>query len=242
MLVSCMCPTFNRPPNHLYLLNEAVESFLRQKLPAGIRAELVILNDTPGQLLTCGAPNVRVFNLDCRLGSLGQKRNMGELVSYGELLLPWDDDDISLPGRIEQAVRYMRLGYSYFNPGGSWYLPPEGLQVGGGYCHNASAYTRAAIRKVGFYPDKSGNEDAVMDGKLRAAFRVNEPISRSDYQYIYRWGVSPRHLSGNADGPKNDPHGPHYHRIGQELIQEGTFTIVPKWNQDYEDLCRSACP
>jgi hypothetical protein len=47
--VSCICLTYNRAPNHLHLIGEAVESYLRQTYPAGYRRQLFILNDTPGQ-------------------------------------------------------------------------------------------------------------------------------------------------------------------------------------------------
>jgi glycosyltransferase involved in cell wall biosynthesis len=48
--VSCICLTYNRAPNHLHLVGEAVESYLRQSYPAD-RRQLLILNDTPGQEL-----------------------------------------------------------------------------------------------------------------------------------------------------------------------------------------------
>ena len=47
-LVSCICPTYNRPPRHQHLLEEAIASFLRQDYP---NKELIVLNDCPGQEL-----------------------------------------------------------------------------------------------------------------------------------------------------------------------------------------------
>ena len=32
-LVSCICPTYNRPPEYQHLVEEAIESFLRQDYP-----------------------------------------------------------------------------------------------------------------------------------------------------------------------------------------------------------------
>jgi glycosyltransferase involved in cell wall biosynthesis len=53
MKVSCICPTYNRPPNYQWLLEEAIESFLRQDYA---EKELLVLNDCAGQELVCDAP------------------------------------------------------------------------------------------------------------------------------------------------------------------------------------------
>jgi glycosyltransferase involved in cell wall biosynthesis len=66
-LVSCICPTYNRPPHHQHLLEEAIESFLRQDYA---NKELIVLNDCPGQELLCDAPGVRVVNAAERFPSI----------------------------------------------------------------------------------------------------------------------------------------------------------------------------
>lgn len=213
-------------------------------MPPNVCAELVILNDTPGQELACPFDDVRTINLPFRLNSLGEKRNALVQFSRGDVLLPWDDDDVSLPYRIMQSVHFIEAGGSYFNPQRSWWLDSGVLHSDHchGYCHNASAFTFQAWERTGGYPHTSGNEDALMDSRLRTAFDVNAPIERrEDWQYVYRWGVSPRHISGLADGPPSDPHGPHYRRIGQEPIVKGAFRIEPDWKLDYVQLCREAC-
>jgi cellulose synthase/poly-beta-1,6-N-acetylglucosamine synthase-like glycosyltransferase len=43
-LVSCVCPTHNRPPHYQYLLEEAVESFLRQDYP---NKEMIVSTTAP---------------------------------------------------------------------------------------------------------------------------------------------------------------------------------------------------
>ena len=42
-LVSCILPTYNRPPTHQHLVEEAIESFLRQTYP---HRELIVINDS----------------------------------------------------------------------------------------------------------------------------------------------------------------------------------------------------
>lgn len=243
-IVSCLCPTYNRAPTHLHLLGEAVESFVRQKLPPGVVAELVILNDAGGQELRCTVPGVRVLNAPGRYTSLGAKFNA--LVNYaqGDLLLPWEDDDISLPRRIAQAVEWIERGHAFFNPRQTWFLHDGKLSKdhSHGVCHNASAFTREAWRICGGYVHVSGNQDALMNGALFRVFGVPRPVyDPRQWQYIYRWGVSPCHLSGMADGPPDEPHALHYQRVGQEPIAAGTFTIAPRWRRDYVRLCQEAC-
>src|SRR5215203_4271785 len=71
-LVSCICATYNRPPSHQHLIEEAIESFLRQDYP---NKELIIVNDAAGQELVCDAPGVRTFNVSERFPNLGEKYN-----------------------------------------------------------------------------------------------------------------------------------------------------------------------
>ena len=44
--VSCICVTYNRPPDRQWLLEEAVESFRRQRYPD---CELIVLNTAPSR-------------------------------------------------------------------------------------------------------------------------------------------------------------------------------------------------
>ena len=239
--VSCLCPTYNRAPDHLPLVGEAVESFLRQDYPAD-RRELIILNDTPGQQLVCDVPGVRVVNLWSRIASLGQKRDALVRLARGTILFPWDDDDSSLPGRITQAVE--RIGTShYWNPERSWWMIGGDLRTdhAHGYCHNASAFTREGWERAGGYPRESGSEDAGIDGRLRRLGPIPPRLSDhpAEWTYIYRWGSSPCHLSGVAGGPDSDPHRPQWERIGRRPIVPGRFAIKADWQLDYTALAKA---
>ena len=104
-MVSCICPTYGRPATYQHLLEEAVASFLRQTYP---NKELIVLNDCPGQELVCQAPDVRVVNRADRFPTLGDKYNAAVSLARGDLIAPWEDDDISLPWRLALSVD--RLG------------------------------------------------------------------------------------------------------------------------------------
>lgn len=237
-LVSCICPTFNRPPGHQHLLEEAIESFLRQTYP---NKELIVLNDCPEQELVCDAPGVRVINASERFATLGEKYNAAIRLARGEIIAPWEDDDISLPWRL--ALSVARLGDAgYFNPRRYWFLDGAGLHFDHpmGVGHNASLFTRAAFDAVGGYPAVSGNQDMAMDGALVGRLeRVVDPLRggaelpRHEWFYVYRWGVSPAHLSARP------PYAEFYREVATRPIEQGRFELHPQWRQDYEAATRA---
>lgn len=228
-LVSCICPTYGRFPHHGHLLAEAVESFVRQDYS---RKELVILNDAPGQEIVCDVPGVRVVNCDERFATLGEKYNAAVLNADGSLVCPWEDDDISLPWRISQGVE--RIGrQAYWNPQRYWFLDRRGLhhQHAMGVGHNCSIFTYAAFVACEGYPAVSGAQDAEMDRRLRSKGAAPcGALERNEWSYIYRWGVSPCHLSGNAD------HQRFYDDWGKRKVPQGRFRIEPGWQQDYAKM------
>jgi glycosyltransferase involved in cell wall biosynthesis len=230
-LVSCICPTYNRPPHYQHLLEEAIASFLRQDYP---NKELIVINDCPGQELICDEPGVRVVNVAERFPSIGAKQNTAVDLARGELIAPWDDDDISLPWRLSLSVE--RLGDAdYFNPRCYWFLDNEGLHFDHsiGYANNASLFRRAAFEGVGGYPSESFGADAALDaafsGLAHAAvdpLRGDKELTRSEWFYIYRWGVSPVHMSGS--GVED-----FYREVGKLPVVEGRFHLSPHWRRDY---------
>jgi hypothetical protein len=127
-----------------------------------------------------------------------------------------------------------RLGDAdYFNPRCYWFLDNEGLHFDHsvGYAHNASLFGRAAWERVGGYPSERG-EDAALDAAFsRLAhgvdpLRGDKELTRSEWFYIYRWGVSPVHMSGSAAED-------FYREIGKLPVVEGRFHLSPHWRRDY---------
>jgi glycosyltransferase involved in cell wall biosynthesis len=85
MKVSCICLTYGRPPERQWLLEEAIESLLKQDYAD---KELIVLNDCPGQELFCDAPGVIVINVPRRFRSLGEKYNAAIALARGDLIAP----------------------------------------------------------------------------------------------------------------------------------------------------------
>ncbi len=239
-LVSCICPTYNRPPSHQVLVEEAIESFLRQDYP---HKELVVLNDCPEQELICDAPGVRVINHPVRFETLGEKCNALVDLAKGELVAMWDDDDLSLPWRLSLSVD--RLGDAdYFNPRAYWYLPRSGLihDHAVGYAHNASLFRKSAFNAIGGYEPISSGYDRDIDHAFLSGpftvvdphYRKADPLTIDEWFYIYRWGVSQRHVSVSADADGAEA----YAAIGERPIAEASYYLHPHWREDYEDMVR----
>jgi FkbM family methyltransferase len=225
------------PPNR----GNSIESFLRQSYP---NKELVILNDCPGQELVCDAPGVRVVNVDERLPTLGDKRNAAIALARGELIAPWDDDDISLPWRLSLSVE--RLGSDiYFNPRGYWLMYENVLYFDENNplrmnhiienAHAKSLYTRAAFKAVGGYPSMDSGEDLTFHNALVTLASSNSrqgenatDLKIHEWYYIYRWAVSPIHMT--------IPEG--YQQIGLLPVEPGKYRILPHWIIDYEEETR----
>lgn len=255
--VSCICLTYARPPSHTYLLEEAIESYLRQDYPPD-RRELIVLNDCPEQELMVVGPNglghthkywtkedlsdytdLRIYNKYDRFASLGEKYNKAIDLSVGTYILPWEDDDLSLPWRISQAVKQVSGKDYYWKPPQVIYWPQGGKPVFKhpvGVRHHAGIFTREAWKRVGGYPRKSGSQDAEFDAALKGYALPSYPrgIPAAEWAYIYRWGVSNCHLSGQV------PHDAFYADWGKRPVAKGSFMLRPHWREDYVAITREA--
>lgn len=219
-------PTYNKFPHSGHLVEEAVESFLRQTY---LDAELLICNDTPGQELVFDHPRVRIFNLDQRFPTLGEKLNFMTGNSESELLCRWDDDDINLPWGLTWRHQVIeKQSADYVCPKRFW--ATNGDKTSYGYGSFAQCmYKRIVHEKLGGYIASSFAEDNDFEVRARrAGFKVlGSKISQMETFYFYRWGTGSEHLSGygkDGDGWK---------KIGARPVVSGRFELNPHWREDY---------
>ena len=230
---SVFVATYNRVATNKYLLEECLESFLKQDYP---NCELVIVNDHPKQAIVYDHPRVKIFNLSQRFKTLGEKLNAAVGFCSGEILMPCDDDDVALPNHVSDGVA--RLGeFSYWNPKGYFYIPATNkIQHPGaiGYSHNCSAFTKEAFEKVGGYPAISGPQDAAMDGKLRALNDTSPLVHAGpeEWTFIYRFGQHNIHLSAFSDTQKA------YDDYEKQAKASGVYQLQPHWRYAYDDLAK----
>lgn len=231
MKISCLMPTYNRAstPAGMQLLREAVGCFLSQDY---LDKELLIGNDTPGQHLNCNHPQVRCLNHHQRFTTLGAKLAWMIEEAYGSLLCRWDDDDISLPHRLSFSAAALGDRMEW-RPGNYWWYqngkPHQVTEVAhAGNTHVMALWRYQVLDAIGGYPITTGNEDQQFNQRLVEADITplrNDCLDQADIFYVYRWGVSDRHLSGQ--GGDSDTLQAHWNDIGRQPVAHGTFHIEP---------------
>lgn len=241
MKVSCLLPTYNRMGTVCaYLLQEAVQSFLLQTYG---NKELIICNDTPGQIIKIDHPEIKVINLEERFSSLSDKIQYMIDNAAGQAICRWDDDDICLPTRLAYSVEKLTTKMEW-RCANHLYME-RGIIIKetpyAGNCHIQSIFRKELIGLIGGYPKGlSGNEDQAFNNLIDRYCTPNlERISMEDIFYIYRWGTGSHHLSGVASKDLTNPHQDHYNALGTLPIIKGVFNLVPTWTQDYVALARN---
>lgn len=231
-LVSCICPTYGRVPYDIAMFEECVYWFTRQEYA---NKELLICNDATNQELVCEVPGVRIINLCERFPTLGRKYNFMVSQAAGDIVLPWEDDDISLPQRIPQSVKHLKGMYQYWNPRGSWFQngPAAGLIpcIPGNVFHNTSAYQRYLwLKGCRYDPNATGNQDTLFDMQAARVAKCN-PLklpTPAEYVYVYRW----QHGSGDQPNLSGHPDTQGAYNKRPDPIP-GTYLIEPRMHRDY---------
>lgn len=231
-LVTMIVPTYGRAYKQPEILNEALYWLVNQDYP---NIEVLVLNDAPGQVLYCEHSRVRCINWPERLPNLGDKMNLGVMLAAGSICMPAEDDDISLPWRVSQAVAALSQcpGYDYWSPKRWWYAPVgQPMKAdSNGYAHNCSAYRRHSF--LGRYSSVVLGHDR--DAAVWAGQKLsNSPVTIRDTEisYVYRWGVSCLHLSGSSD--------PEHAWNSFHPGEPGRFLLIPVRRKDWVSECREA--
>jgi len=230
--VSCQCITYGRPA----LLNEAVESFIRQDYPG--TKELVVLNDHHDIVLDDpGIPNVLVVNVGRRFRTIGEKRNACCGLCSGDLIFPWDDDDISLPWRLSLSVERM-VNHHYFKPDRLWYWARGSVSVKKTVGHAMGAWSREMFNDVGGYPHiQSGQDQAIEDLFRKTGNRAIEEVVDEELFYLYRFpGTGSYHLSAHGYGMGYEA----AENYVNKRVKAGVYTLAPSWAVDYAELVATA--
>jgi glycosyltransferase involved in cell wall biosynthesis len=241
--VSCVCPTFARA----YLLEEALESFLRQDYQGG--KELIICNDFPLQEFIFEHPEVKVINLPTRCPNLGSKRNVAYSYATGEYMLTWGDDDIHLPKRISRMVNAaLELKSEFLLEGAHIILYAGKISYQPGLVAGPNIISKRLFEEIGGIPERNSGEDQSLNSILRK--HLNKPkldvCSNPDAQFFYRF-TSPRpHISQfgfDKDGKKSGydillEEANKFISNGQE--PSGKYVLKPHWKRDWVEDVRIA--
>lgn len=238
-LITCIMPTFNRYPSLGWLVEEAVESFLRQDYP---NCELIIHNDSLVNQLYFQHPRVKVLNTP-KFPDLSAKIQLCIDKGQGEYFCRWDDDDINLPWRLSYSLpKVQARGDIEWRPKNYWYDI-------GHLCHNSghandhvtALWSRKCLNLIGgVYPPKfSGFEDQAFNKALAdKGFTGNELIPKQDIFYFYRWSTGAHHLSGRASTPEGLQ--AHFDDLGKHALVNDKFVIKPRWYRNHVERARMA--
>lgn len=230
--ISCLCLAYGRPR----LLEEAIESFIRQDYP---NKELIIVNDLAEQELIYKHPQVKIFNFKERLPTHGEKRNKSVELSSGEILTSWDDDDISLPWRLSQIAKAWdeNPNLGYFKPKKAWCdygdritRPHENMFF------MQAAFSRKAFNDIGGYAKINKGEDVDFSTRVIASLKPENAITKQfpdiEYAFIYGWKSNSIHLSAMGD-EKNMLINAEKHIKSKPI--DPVVNLKPHWTKDY--LC-----
>lgn len=198
--MTCLCLTRNRRQ----WLPRAIQCFQRQGYP---NRELLILADGEdvkelAEAEASGAGNIRYVHLSSA-ATIGEKRNLGTQLAEGELIVSWDDDDWSAPGRIADQVARLRresvsvTGYHamFFTDGRTWwkYTGHKSANLGTSLC-----YRKEWWHGHPFPPKHIGEDSGFIGAAIRARQYVAADAGELMVASIHRGNTSPRTLAGKA--------------------------------------------
>lgn len=247
--ISCIMPTYNRVTMSwadrrlkCQLVEEAVYSFLQQTYE---NSELIILNDTPGQVLQLEEPNyrVRIYNFPKRFDTLGDKCNHGLMLARGQYVTRWDDDDISFPSRLENCVKHLVAKPTKVLQVGGYWWTTEGTYKAceGEYGFQQDIYDTMLAKQVKYKSISNGEDQAIRKMCIEAV----SPRQYSKYfppqqvfHYIYRWeGTGSYHLSDTSQDTER-----RYREIGKLSILPVNYLLKPYWVKDYVEDTKCLLP
>lgn len=234
--ISCKCSTYGRT----FLLEESLESFLRQDYPG--KKELIIVNDYPEQKLYFDHPDVKIFNFDKPFATLGQKENFAVSQCSYDIIAVWDDDDIALPNHLKNIAKYFVDGSDLLHwQRGAIFNEPNDLKIipiG----NSGIVFSRKIFDELNGYPEQSWGYDMglVVDIKKNSTNVVLASPPDNEVSWIYMWGGRTYHLSGFGGQNKDEVVSAYRFYIETLKIRgeipTGDVTLNPKWKRNYIEL------
>ena len=232
---SAYCATYGRP----WALEESIESFLRQDY-AGEK-ELVILNDLADNTLIFNHPQVKIVNVKDHIIPLGKKFNDTVALCTGDVLFPWEDDDVFLPNKIRYSIEHMKNGF--FHTGFALYeVDDQKLVYTGNHFHCNMCVSKELWDKVGRYTEIDNcTLDVELMGRLKQeAAWVGHDISNLDVFYIYRWKTSGSYHTSGWGTQNTLKVSENAEKILSDRDKVGEYILRPNWKYDYAEAAKKA--
>ena len=186
-MISILTITYKRH----HLLEEAIQSFLKQELPP--ESEMVIINDNAEVDYIFDHPRVRIINHKERFPSIAAKLEWGYKQCKYDYIYRLDDDDLLTPWALKNASIDIETnpGFEIYRSEGMYFFMNNIFDKESSNINNGNIYTKSYLDRIKF-PDKSGDEDA--DITFHHGGTIYE--SKLKHTMIYRWGMGTFHISG----------------------------------------------
>lgn len=192
-MISVLTITYKRH----HLLEEAIESFLRQT--NSFTYEMVIVNDNPEVDYVFDHPLVKIINHKERFPSIAAKLKWGAEQCKYEYIYRLDDDDLLGPNglyRVGNAITE-HSGFEIYRSNSHYFFQDNKFKNLSDNVNNGNIYSKSYLNRI-TWPDKSGDEDADITFHHNASiYTINKPTM------IYRWGMNTFHISGMGKQSNN---------------------------------------
>jgi len=219
-MISVLTLTYKRH----HLLEEAIESFLRQQC---LDCEMVIINDNPDVDYVYNHSNVRIINHKERFPSISAKIEWGYKQCKFDYIYRLDDDDLLSPCALKNVVIDIETnpGYDIYRSKGMYFFVNNIYKGKSSSINNGNVYNKKYLNKI-IFPDTSFGEDD------NITFHNNAMIYESKLldSMIYRWGMGTLHISGMGNQP-NDIILKHADKVLDNT--KGVINLNPHFDNDY---------
>ncbi len=221
--VTCICA----PQGRVELLEEAIHAFLRQDYPGA--KELLVLNDTEGQTLLYDHPAVQIVNLPRRFHSAAEKLKTAVGLASHDLILPWPEDDISLPHRLSFTVAHLAPEAVFWKADKVWLWNGDELAgpapeaPDGGTRHGGTLYGGGCWRRETFVKLQGSAQTGTDDAAGFEALCAGEGPGAVHLQV-----VKPEEVYSIRREAGHEPPGAE--------VPRGIIQLRPRWRRDYAAL------
>lgn len=224
-MISVLTITYKRH----HLLEEAIESFLRQenKIPTSKNREMVIINDNADVDYVFDHPLVRIINHKERFPSIAAKLEWGYKQCKYDHIYRLDDDDLLAPWALDNVCFDImhNPGHEIYRSKGMYFFVNNVYEGENSNINNGNVYTKAYLDRIKF-PDKSGDEDA----DITFGHKGDIYESKLKHTMLYRWGMGTFHISGLGQQP-NQVILDHADKVLDNTT--GIIELNPHFKEDY---------
>lgn len=226
-MISVITLTYKRH----HILEEAIESFLRQNRPD---CEMVIVNDAVdvNYKLLYPLPNVNIVNVPRRFGSIIEKLRFAFTLARYDYMYRLDDDDLLTEFALRDTIEAIKNNpdNDVYRSKGHYFFSNNQYGDRGSSINNGNIYTKDYIYNIESWNNVSFGEDNWLTFFNNARIHEYEAMSM-----IYRWGMGTYHISGMGDVDQKEM----FERVDNDMEEKGEYILVPKFIENYYEQIRT---